>query len=247
MEYILNLTNFSGTIELLFYSVKKGETDIYNISLTEIVTQYIQYIQKLLEIDIDKVAEFLVYSAALIELKSKKLLPVDKEEKEDEEEISEEEMKKLLQERMEEYRKYKEISERFRIWEENMKKIHFRGVEPEFSIEKEISLEDVSIIDLFIIFKNILERSKEVILEIFPERITVEDRIREIKEIVKEKKVINFFQLFPEEATKIEVIVTFLAILELIRQKFIKIRQTKIFGEIDIYLNDGETGIQKYN
>lgn len=242
MEYILNLTNFSGPIDLLFYSVKKGETDIYNISLSEIITQYIQHIQELLEIDLEKVAEFLLYSSALLEIKSKKLLPSDEEE--EEEEISEEELKKLLEERMEEYRKYKEVSESFKIWEENMRKIYFRkGGQDLFKDMEDILLEDISLVDLFISFKKILERSKERFLEIRPDPITVEDKIEEIKIKFNDKKAINFLELFSEDATKIEVIVTFLAVLELIKKRIIKIRQSKIFGEIEIYLVDGKKSI----
>jgi segregation and condensation protein A len=242
MEYLLKLPNFSGPIDLLFYSAKKGETDIFSISLRDVINYCIQQIYKFLEIDLESIAEFLIYSASLLELKSKKLLPQEEEE-EEEEEVSEEELKKIFEEKIKEYRKYKEISESFKILEENMRKVYLRREEINLSFEEDLILEDISLFDLFLTFKKILNRTKEKFIEIPPEKITIEDKIEEIKVIIRDKKVLNFLELFSKDSSKIEVIVTFLAILELIRQKFIKIKQTRIFGEIKLYLNDGETGI----
>ena len=160
MEYLLKLPNFSGPIDLLFYSAKKGETDIFSISLRDVINYCIQQIYKFLEIDLESIAEFLIYSASLLELKSKKLLPQEEEE-EEEEEVSEEELKKIFEEKIKEYRKYKEISESFKILEENMRKVYLRREEINLSFEEDLILEDISLFDLFLTFKKILNRTKE--------------------------------------------------------------------------------------
>ncbi|MEN2994366.1 MAG: segregation/condensation protein A [Thermodesulfovibrio sp.] len=218
---------FEGPLDLLLHLIKQNKVDIYDIPIALITKQYLEYLELMQELDLEIASEFLLMAATLIYIKSKMLLP--KQEKEEEEE----DPRKELVEQLIEYEKIKEVSqilkERYQFWS--------KAFSRNTSKEEELFLEELSIFDLFQAFKKILDRSKPKIY-IPKETIKVEEKIDYLLNQLKIKKSLTFQELFKADSSRLEIIVTFLALLELLRLKLVKAFQEKPFGEILIFLED---------
>lgn len=233
MHYEVNINEFSGPLDLLLHLIKKSNIDIYDISLDEITTQYMDYIKKMEELNLDIASEYLVMASELLEYKSKSLLPKKEEEKDEyEEDFKEELIKKLV-----DYSKYKEITETFKELENKRSNIYTKS--PSNIKEYDDSLkykEDASIEDLIEAFKKFLKRremEKPLNTKITTKELSVADRIIKIRNLLKEKKELRFEDLF-EKNTKEYIVVTFLSILEMSKNKEIKIEQYNNFDDIVI-------------
>ena len=235
-EYKVRLEAFEGPLDLLLYLVKKDEVDIYDISIERITSQYLAYLEAFDVLQIEVAGEFLVMAANLLYIKSRTLLPKDQQMPE--EEVEEDDPRWELIRQLIEYRKFKEAASHLRDQEELQAALFPRAVslDPAHApiIDENMLLGDVGIFDLINAFQRALKRlpSEEKQGEIHEEIFTVTDRINHLMRIVDHGVSMRFEELFSEASTRSELVVTFLAILELIRMKQFCVRQEEHFGEI---------------
>ncbi|KPU44873.1 segregation and condensation protein A [Oxobacter pfennigii] len=242
MPYQIKLQNFEGPFDLLFHLIEKAEVDIYDIPIAEITNQYLEYINKMRSIDLDVASEFILMAATLIQIKSKMLLPKEKNPLDGTNEDAD--PRAELIEKLIEYKKFKEVSGLFKESEEKSMDIFYKNAEIIDDIEEDEILLNVSLNDLITAFNDIIERYKSGINEdvhleeqLIREEFTVYDKILHIKQRLNNKNEISFSQLFISNTTKFEIVITFLALLELMRTREISIYQTKSYGEIIIRRN----------
>ena len=227
---LFKLPAFEGPIDLLLHLIKEHKIDIYDIPIAHITKQYIEYLDLMKDLNLDIAGEFLVMASTLVHIKSKLLLPPD--EKQTEEQV--EDPRSELVRRLLEYQAFKEASSEFREKESVWRNIFSRMPvqEENIEIDPEHVLFEASLFDLMTAFKDLLSKKPEEALEITRETLTVADKINFIMEKLEGQEGIKFEELFKEDFTKITLIVTFLALLEIIRLGLIKAYQEKAFGEI---------------
>ncbi len=233
-EYKVRLEIFEGPLDLLLYLIKRDELDIYDISLERITQQYLEYLQAFKELNIDVAGEFVVMAANLIYLKSRSLLPVDQQPPE--EDVEEDDPRWDLIRQLIEYKKFKEAAGQLQVRELEQERIFARigdGSAPEVA---PLHLGEVGIFQLINAFQNVLKRidAKEDLREMFGENFTVSDKIEQILQSMAGGKPIRFSDLFARMASRVEIVVTFLALLELIRLKQVRAIQADPFQEIEI-------------
>ena len=231
MHYEVNIDEFSGPLDLLLHLIKKDNIDIYDISLEKITNEYLEYIKKMEEMNLDIASEYLVKESELIEYKSRSLL-----RQKDEEEIEQDPKEELIK-RLVDYKKYKEVTETFRNLENLRSDIYTKT--PSNISEYDESLKNdglVSVDDLMEAFKKFLSRKeyeKPLNTKVTTKELSVSDRIIRIRDILKNKKEVNFIELF-DEFSKKYVVVTFLSILEMSKNNEIVIMQENNFENIII-------------
>ncbi|MCF7870619.1 MAG: segregation/condensation protein A [Candidatus Omnitrophica bacterium] len=224
----LKLDIFEGPLDLLLYLIKKNHLEISDISITQVVDQYLQFLEFMKLLDLTVASEYLLMAANLISIKSKSVLPKEEEEPQEEEENAD-----LLVKRLLEYEKFKEAAGFLRNKENQRNKYFSRP--PSSSKEYNEPYIEASIFDLISAFKSALkEVPKDVFFEVIKEEFTVEDKIHDILHVVLEKNKVSLEKLFSQSNSKIEIVVTFLAILELIKLKEIVAVQEQLFGPISI-------------
>ncbi len=234
VDYKVKLEVFEGPLDLLLYLIKKDEIDIYDISLERITGQYLEYLEAFKMLDIDVAGEFVVMAANLIYLKSRSLLPVSQQPPEAEAE--EEDPRWDLIRQLVEYKKFKDAAARLQDRELLRQSLFGRLPDkPDFDDEEVRMLGDVGIFDLINAFQKVLKRigeKKEDLREIFEENYTVADKIESILAQAAREPLLRFTDLFAEAASCTEIVVTFLALLELIRLKQLRVVQSEALGEI---------------
>jgi len=218
---------FEGPFDLLLHLIRENKIDIYDIPISLITSQYLEYIEIMKELNLEIAGDFLVMAATLIQIKSRMLLPPDEEApSEDQEDPRRELVQRLL-----EYQRYKEAALDFRTKEDEWLKIFHR--EPLSDEEEgELYLYDLSLFDLLDAFRNILDKAPSEMVSITKEILTVKNRMSIIMEIIEEHEAVRFEDLFKEGITRIHLIVTFLALLELIRLGLARAYQEREFGNI---------------
>ncbi len=235
-SYFVKLDAFEGPFDLLLHMIDEGKIDIYTISVTQIIRGYLDYLSIMKDLDIVIASEFLLMAAYLIEMKSRMLLPVE-ETPEEEENI--EEIEKTLLERLHEYKVFKALAERLRERKEVFGRTYSRySVDaPPMEEERDVFLADVTLRDLVSAFQRIWEavEVRGEIQEIPDDYITIPEKIKEILGKVRRKKDGVPFEALFTRLVKLEVVVTFLAILELARQRLIQVKQSDTFGSILIF------------
>mgnify|MGYP001663697632 FL=1 len=232
MHYVTKINEFEGPLDLLLHLIKKSNIDIYDISLSDITDQYLEYIHQMKELNLDIASEYLVMATELLEYKSRSLLPKKIEDDKEEEDPKEELIKRLV-----DYKKYKEITSEFKKLEDIRSEIYTKTPSNinEYD-EKVINNSELSVNDLISAFKKFIDRKeyeKPLNTKITTKELSVSDRIIKIKEILKTKNEVNFIDLF-DKLTKEYVVVTFLSILEMSKNKEIEIKQDNNFGNIII-------------
>ncbi|MBX9742665.1 MAG: segregation/condensation protein A [Chthoniobacterales bacterium] len=235
-EYKVNLEVFEGPLDLLLYLIKKEEIAIYDISIERITKQYLAFMEAFEELNIAVAGEFVVMAANLLYLKSRTLLPQDQQMPE--EEVEEDDPRWELIRQLIEYKKFKEAALHLHNREE-LQKMLFPRPEADsnaFSAASQdpLLLKEVGIFDLINAFQKALTRlsRKETTTEIFEESFTVADRMQHLIHLLAQNIPVTFEELFSSSATRTELVVTFLAILELIRMKQVVARQEEQFGQI---------------
>jgi segregation and condensation protein A len=231
-DYKVKLEVFEGPLDLLLYLIKRDEIDIYDISIERITRQYLEYLQAFKELKIDIAGEFVVMAANLIYLKSRSLLPVDQQPPE--EDAEEEDPRWELIRQLIEYKKFKQAGEELQARAFEQEKTFTR--DGGSSDNASLRLAEVGIFQLIHAFQNVIKRveARENLREIFGEHFTVSEKIEVILQRVANAGLIRFSELFDHVASKVEVVVTFLALLELIRLKQVRATQRDVFGEIEI-------------
>ena len=245
-EYKVQLEAFEGPLDLLLYLVKKDEVDIYDISIERITTQYLEYLETFEVLHIEVAGEFLVMAANLLYIKSRTLLPKDQQLPE--EEAEEDDPRWELIRQLIEYRKFKEAAAHLRDQEDLQAALFPRAVslDPAHAplLDDNLLIGDIGIFDLINAFQRALRRLpvEEKQGEIHEETFTVTDRINHLMSLVDRGVSMRFEELFGQASTRSELVVTFLAILELIRMKQFRVRQELHFGEIwlDRTISDDE-------
>lgn len=231
MSYRIKLEVFEGPFDLLLYLIRKEELDIYDIPISQITKQYSEYIELMRILDLDIAGEFLVMATTLMHIKSRMLLP----EEELAEEEEEEDPREALMQQLLEYRKYKEAASILEQRELQQQDILTR---PGMDEEAEVLL-DVNLFDLIDALSRVLERLKEEpVREIVQDETTVREKIKFIVSILMKEKCLNFTRLFARCKSRSEAIVTFLALLELIKLQEVRVKQRSQFG--DIYLSGAQ-------
>ncbi|MCK4947678.1 MAG: segregation/condensation protein A [Candidatus Aureabacteria bacterium] len=234
-DYNVHLEEFEGPLDLLLYLIKKDEVDIYDIPIEKITSQYLEYLELMKMLDLNVAGEFLVMASTLMYIKSMLLLPP--EERPPEEDIDETDPRADLVRQLLEYKKFKELAEQLQKKERQREDIFTRVASVELKDEGSGDISDVGIFDLISAFSEVLNvAGEEDLREIFEDRFTVTDKLSHITEILKNKKSVKFLDLFDPGSHKGEIVVTFLALLELIRLKTIKAIQKKSFDNISIEL-----------
>ena len=227
MNYKVSLESFEGPLDLLLHLIKKEEVDIYDIPIAHILDQYMDYIRLMELLDMNVAGEFLVMASTLMLIKSKMLLPPDPFAEEEEEDPREKLVQQLL-----EYQRFKEVTEFFQECEDSQKKVFYRGHRDEALLgDKEVFC-TIGLFDLLNAFKNVLENQVEPFVhEIIKEEVTVEDCVADMIEAFKVKAEYSMKELFKDIRSKIHLICSFLATLEMIKQKEIEVFKTNLNEE----------------
>ena len=229
MEDIIRIKTpaFEGPFDLLLHLIRENKIDIYDIPISLITSQYLEYIEIMKELNLEIAGDFLVMAATLIQIKSRMLLPPDEEAPLEEQE----DPRRDLVQRLLEYQRYKDAALDFRTKEDEWLKVFHR--EPlSDEDEGELYLFDLSLFDLLDAFRKILDKAPSEIVSITKETLTVKNRMSMMMEIIEEHEAVRFEDLFKEGITKIHLIVTFLALLELIRLGLARAYQEREFGNI---------------
>ena len=232
-SYNIKIPAFEGPFDLLLHLIKENKIDIYDIPIAVITGQYLQYLEMMKELNLDVAGDFLVMAATLIHIKSRMLLPVDEEAPGEEQE----DPRLELIQRLLEYQTFKDASLGLREKEEEWMNIfHREPVKDEEadaeSAEPELYLFDVNLFDLLGAFKKILDTAPPEAVRITREALTVKDKISHIMEMLENNDTIRFEDLFKEDRSRVQIVVTFVALLELIRLGLIRAYQENDFGNI---------------
>ena len=233
-DYPVRLENFEGPLDLLLHLIKKHELDIYDIPIALITQQYLEYLDVMQELNLEVVGEFLVMAATLIHIKSRMLLPRPDPSQED----PDEDPREALMRQLLEHQRYKAAAEllhereiqRSAQWgrpDGRISDVVGEAPEPEI---------DVDLFSLMTAFRQVLDRAKmrpRVILP--PEQISIESRIEQLLAKLSESEALGFEQLFADVETRAGMIVTFLALLEMIRLKLVRVFQQGGLGPIRVY------------
>lgn len=238
-EYQVKLDIFEGPLDLLLYLIERAEIDIYDIPIAYITEEYLAYLRTIELLDLYYAGDFLVMASTLMQIKARMLLPRPPEPLVEEDE-EEEDPRRELVERLLEYKKVKEAAAALREQEEKWLRVYYRtgGDFPDREEEKPSDPlgGEVSLWDLIQAFRSILESfTPRLEVEGMPaEEESVQDRMEEIMERLSRQPKVYFRALFSGLATKKSMVTCFLALLELIRMQKIRVRQDRLFGEIEI-------------
>ncbi len=239
MDYLVKIDEFEGPLDLLLHLVKEANIDIRDIKIIEVTEQYLNYIHKMEQLNINVASEYLVMAATLMEIKSKSLLPEDKVKNLDEDE-EEEISREILIQKLIDYEKYKEITKNFKELEESRKEIYTKAPSKisEITEQKLVNDNSVTLEDLMDAFAKYLERKdkeKPITTKVTNKEYSVKKRKNDIREILKSKKNVLFTELF-SEYNKSYIVVTFMSILELAKEDEVILKQDNNFDNIYIEL-----------
>ncbi|MCL4553434.1 MAG: segregation/condensation protein A [Candidatus Marsarchaeota archaeon] len=232
--YKIVLEAFEGPLDMLLHLIRENRIDIWDIPIVKVTEQYLAYLSLMESLDLEIAGEWLVMAATLLEIKSRMLLPKDPVE----DETSEEKLDPRLElvERLIEYEKFKGAAEVFKDLETERSKIYIRGAVEVEDLRPKYDLENITAGDLLEVLQGILLEVEETEVSTVQRRkITVRMRMKEIWRRVSEASgQLSFQDLFDDAVNRIEVVVTFLALLELLKAHKIKVRQKKAFAPIEI-------------
>ena len=245
----IKLEEFEGPLDLLLKLIDKNKIDIYDIPISKLTDDYLYYIKSKNITDMEEMSQFIIMATTLLEIKSKMLLPKEKDEETNEEiDPREELVKKLI-----EYKKYKIIAQKLYNTEVFTDKVIFKdadidvinNIKIETKPNVEEMLEGITLKDLYKAFEDVLKRKelktdkiRSGFKSVTKAFYTIDNKITYIKDLIILNKKISFNKIFEESSCKVEVVVTFLAVLELIKTKYIKVLQENIFDEIIIVEGD---------
>jgi segregation and condensation protein A len=241
-EYEVKLSLFEGPLDLLLYLVNKSEVDIAQISVSQITEQYLQYLDLMRDLNIDLAAEYLYMASTLIRLKARELLP-DAEPEPMPEDGGIYNREQLIEQLLA-YKKFKEAAMSLRRSEADQLGCYLRGTSDEEFIEAPSGVENmigtITVFDLISAFKRILERAAtdEKDYTIIADDVKIDDRIEHVLGSLDPEREIRFEELFGGDTRKIVLVVTFMAILELIKMGAILFRQEEQFGAIFVKRKD---------
>ena len=227
MEYDVHLDTFEGPLDLLLHLVRKTDLEIQEIQVSEITTEYLAYLDTIQNLDLDTAGDFLVMASTLMQIKAKMLHPDNEKDKED----ADIELDKI-KERLLEYQKYKEVSKLLSNKEQEYSQTYYR---PEPIIPEQEYEIDATIYDLVKSFQNALRTLPEEVREIMYKEIPIETKIREILDILEGKQYLTFSEIAKIQTSRSAMVVCFMAVLELVKNKQVVAKQSELFEDIRIY------------
>jgi segregation and condensation protein A len=236
-EYQVQFEVFEGPLDLLLYLIKKEEVDIYEVNLTKLATQFIEYVDLMRQFDLEVAGEFLVMASTLMYIKSRELLPKDQQVAVEEEEDGEDPRWELIRQLVE-YKKFKDAAAQLQVLEERQENVFPRlPGKIEFESDAPAPKSEVGIFDLLNAVNAVLKRFQDKTAgtrEIYEDKWTVSEKMEFVLKTITEKASVKFSELFETAANRAEVVCTFLAILELIRLKQLACVQPEPFAEIEV-------------
>lgn len=234
----IKINDFEGPFDLLLHLIKKNQMSIYNVKMFEITTEYLNYINEMKEMDLEITSEFIVVAATLLEIKSKHLLPKPKKEDENEEDDEKNLLEKLIV-----YRKIKGVSVFFKERYTSAGEVY--GKKPEIieekreDTEKQDLFKNINLLELYNIYNNLLEiynnkqnRNNVIQKKIYVDKYKIEDKLLYIMDRLKNENINSFLEIIEDCENKLEYVVTFLALLEMIKQRMVKVYQSDNFMNI---------------
>lgn len=243
MPLSIKITNFEGPFDLLLHLIKKNKMSIYDVKINEITNQYLDIVNEMKDMDLEITSEFIVIAATLLEIKSRELLP--KKVNEEDEEVDEQDVKKQLIEKLIQYRRFKGAA-KFLSERENKSGVMFSKKPEIIEDKKEFDINDalknLTLLDLFNLYNEILfvyvskkNINNEISSDFIVDEYRIEDKMEELYRVVVDaRNRIVFSNIIERCESKMEVVVTFLAMLEMIKQRSISIYQERNFEEIYI-------------
>lgn len=223
----VKLEVFEGPLDLLLHLIRKNDLNVYDIPISQITAEYLNYLDLMKEMNLDLAGEFLVMASTLIQIKAHTLLPATKTEGEEGPDPRAELVNRLL-----EYQRFKEASRELHKQYESRKDIFYRGL-PVFT-DDDFAM-GTTLFDLMDAFRDVLQSLEPGVREVVYEEIPLEVKIREILAYMEDKTFVTFREILRLATTRHGLVVTFLAILELIRLRQVAARQVELFGEIRVY------------
>jgi segregation and condensation protein A len=235
-EYKVKFEVFEGPLDLLLYLIKKEEVDIYEVNLTRLATQFLEYVEVMRLLDLEIAGEFLVMAATLMYIKSRELLPKDQQVAPEGEDEGEDPRWELIRQLVV-YKKFKDTAAQLQALEARAEDTFpRRPAQPEFAADVPPAKPGVGLFDLINAVNAVLKRvsQRTELRDIFEDKWTVSEKIEQLLKIIAERPRVRFSDLFASATSRAEVVVTFLALLELIRLRQLIAEQREAFGEIEI-------------
>ena len=223
--YRVQLKNFEGPLDLLLFFIKRDELNIYDIPISHITSEFLEYIRLMEVLDLDVASEFIYMASMLMSIKARMMLPV---EKEDEEELDENDPRYELVQKLLEYKRYKEMAEKLTIIDEETQKKYYRGYFDADEVEKQASgeaLKDVTLFDLIGAFRKVLAdiQRQSTYHRVEKVKLTVEQQAEYIIQSLQKRGRTSFSQFCQELKSRLAVVVTFLAVLEMLKEQQINL------------------------
>lgn len=227
MEYDIHLDTFEGPLDLLLHLVRKTDLEVQEIQISEITSEYLSYLGTMTNLNLDVAGDFLVMASTLMQIKAKMLHPDNEKDAAD----ADLELDKI-KEKLLEYQKYKEVSKILSNKEQQYSQTYYR---PQPVINEQDYEIEVTIFDLIKSFQEALRTLPEEVREIMYKEIPIEVKIREILDILEGRQYVSFTEILKMQPSRTAMIVSFMAVLELVKNKQIIAKQSEIFNEIRIY------------
>ena len=233
MSYRIKLDIFEGPLDLLLHLVKKNEVELSDIPVATITDQYLAYLGLLQQLDLDVAGEYLVMAATLLHLKSRLLLPGEETSEEEEGEDPRAELARQLLE----YQRFKEAAEMLNRRDLLDRDVFARAPLPDETDPEQDVVYDVSLGDLLDALQDVLKRAApEVVHEVILEQVSLREQLCFVLDMLRERTAVVFTDLFPSGVRRLQILVTFLAVLELVRTRMVQIHQEEHFGPIVLTL-----------
>jgi len=229
--YVIKLDVFEGPLELLLYLIERQELDITAVSIARVTDQYLEYIARAENVSPGLMADFIAMAARLLQIKSRALLPRPMHEEEEEEDPAE-----ALARQLRAYRQFRMVAQYLSEREKEHLRAYVR-VAPPPALEKRLEKGDLTLADLIAAMRRVLEEQEDIPVEatvVTPYTVTIQDKIRELRDVLQRNTRIALTHILRRSRHRQEIIVTFLAVLELIKQGEVDVRQKGLFGEIEI-------------
>ena len=239
MTYVVKLEQFEGPLDLLLYLIQREEMDIYDIPIARITAQYLQHIEMMERLDLNIAGEFLVMAATLLRIKARMLLPVQRPGEDTDEDPRAELVQRLL-----EYKRFKEAAQRLEAHEHERLRTYTRPLDATLLEEArqhgDEEIFEVNVPQLLKALQGVLRRFETVVThEVVLETVSLEERTAWLRARLQDTTRLRFGEVFDSARTRLEVIVTFMALLELIKARVLRAHQAESFSELWLFASSG--------
>jgi len=233
LMYRIKLQTFEGPLDLLLFFIKRDELDIYDIPIAKITKEFLDYLHFIQDLDLEVAGEFILMAAELMQIKVKMLLPPEEGEEEEQDPRAD------LVRRLLEYKRYKEMAEKFSGFEDEARKLFYRRVfkaDPKYYVPEDETLRDVTLFDLGASFRYALEHiPKKMFHEVELINVTVDEQMEYINRFLETHTECTFRELIGDMEERIRIVVTFVALLEMIKNRIVGIRQEEPYQDFWIF------------